>query len=80
MMNKDDNNVSRKCMVAACSNIPTVRGLCYNCYTRALRMVSLGKTTWAELERLGLARAPGTRAKRAAFDVAFEAARGESAG
>lgn len=71
-----DNNVSRKCVVATCSGIPIVRGLCHQCYTRAIRLVNKNKTTWAELERLGLARAPRTRAKRAAFDVAFEAAKG----
>lgn len=69
----------KQCMVKACNGIPIVRGLCHQCYTRASRLVSMGKTTWPELERLGLARAPRSRAKKAAFDVAFEAAR-ESAG
>ena len=74
-----ESKASRQCMVATCSGIPIVRGLCHQCYTRALRLVNLNKTTWAELERMGLSRAPRTRAKRAAFDVAFEAAK-ESAG
>lgn len=74
-----ESKASRQCMVKACNGIPIVRGLCHQCYTRALRLVNMHKTTWAELERMGLARAPRTRAKKAAFDVAFEAAR-ESAG
>ena len=31
------------------------RGLCRICYRRAKTLIDSGKTTWAELERLGLA-------------------------
>jgi hypothetical protein len=40
------------------------RGLCFGCYNRQRNEVSKGLTTWAELERKGLATPVRTPAER----------------
>ena len=51
------------CLVPGCGREAKIRGLCGRCCTAARAQIKKGKTTWADLERLGLA-AP---AKKAAF-------------
>ena len=45
------------CMTPECKSpsVPVVRGLCAVCYRSAKRLVDNGKTTWTELETMGLA-------------------------
>lgn len=53
------------------------RGLCDTCYQEARRMIRLDKTTWAELESLGLAVPPKRRlgSKKSKFELAVDQAR-----
>lgn len=65
-----------KCLTPKCTRTPTenLKGLCMNCYSKAKQAVELGKTSWAELERLGLA-----ANKKDPFDAALEQARQKEA-
>lgn len=49
------------------------RGLCQKCYSQAMRMISGSRTTWAELESLGLA----TPLQRKKFAAVVDAKRKE---
>jgi hypothetical protein len=68
------------CMTVGCKNdeAPALkRGLCMNCHSKAKKMIESGKTSWEELERLGLARGqsiddPFTRSLEAARRKAGE--------
>lgn len=51
------------CLVPGCGREAKIRGLCGRCCTAARAQIKKGKTTWADLERLGLAAEP----KKAAF-------------
>ena len=51
------------CLVPGCGREAKVRGLCGRCSTAARAQIKKGKTTWADLERLGLAAPP----KKSAF-------------
>jgi hypothetical protein len=51
------------CLVPGCGREAKIRGLCGRCCTAARAQIKKGKTTWGDLERLGLAAAP----KKAAF-------------
>ena len=42
-----------KCLVPGCNNEAKTRGLCSTHYMYAHRLVTRGKTTWAELEKQG---------------------------
>ena len=42
-----------KCLVPGCNNDAKTRGLCSTHYMYAHRLVTRGKTTWAELEKQG---------------------------
>ena len=46
----------KKCIIVECQGQQTTygRGLCVMCYSRAKKMVDVGKTSWDELERLGM--------------------------
>jgi hypothetical protein len=46
------------CLVPGCGREAKVRQLCSRCCTAARAQIKKGKTTWADLERLGLAAAP----------------------
>lgn len=51
---------TRSCCVPDCPNSIEVagkssRGLCRSCYQKALACIRRGRTTWDELEKLGLA-------------------------
>ena len=45
------------CLVPGCGREAKIRGLCGRCCTAARAQIKKGKTTWADLERLGLAAA-----------------------
>ena len=47
-----------KCLVDGCDNEATARGLCKRCLAAAAQQVHRKKTSWVELERLGLALPP----------------------
>ena len=51
------------CLIPGCGREAKIRGLCGRCCTAARAQIKKGKTTWADLERLGLATAP----KKSAF-------------
>lgn len=51
------------CLVPGCGRAAKIRRLCGRCCTAARAQIKKGKTTWADLERLGLAAAP----RKAAF-------------
>lgn len=44
------------CVRPGCDRTHYARGLCYNCYMTALRLVKTGKTTWVELQDNGKCR------------------------
>ncbi len=46
------------CTIPNCKRKALHRGLCRACLTSAKRAVQAGKTTWEELERLGIATRP----------------------
>ena len=50
-------------VASGCGREAKIRGLCGRCCTAARAQIEKGKTTWADLERLGLAAEP----KKAAF-------------
>jgi len=47
-----------ECLVPGCSEASKTRGLCGRDYAKALGMVNSGRTTWKELEVLGLTSKP----------------------
>ena len=51
------------CLVPGCGREAKIRGLCGRCCTAARAQIKKGKTTWADLEKLGLAAPP----KKSAF-------------
>jgi hypothetical protein len=57
------SNGTTACLVPSCGkpNTRGSRGLCPRCRTLAAAEVNSGRTTWDELERLGLARPPKKR-------------------
>jgi len=61
-----------KCLVPKCPKPAKVRGLCCTCHAGARAEIKLGRTTWAELEELNLARA---KRPRGAFRLALIAAK-----
>jgi hypothetical protein len=46
------------CLVPGCGREAKIRGLCGRCATAARAQIKKGKTTWADLEKLGLATPP----------------------
>ncbi len=60
------------CCIPYCTGTVTCRGLCRRCENNARNAVRRGKTTWAELEELGLAKAT---TYRALFREALKAAK-----
>ncbi len=63
------------CLVQDCGREAKIRGLCSRCCTAARKAIKDGKTTWADLESLGLAKAP-THAPQGVFSDAFKKALG----
>ncbi len=49
----------KTCLIEGCHKEPTARGLCSSDYQMAHYMVSAGKTTWAQLEKIGMSSAAG---------------------
>jgi len=45
---------NQRCLVRQCEGKAAVRGVCIRCYRSAERAVQKKKTTWEELEALGL--------------------------
>jgi len=67
--------MKKKCLVKSCERKAYCRGLCRSCYQTALKAVSNGKTTWEELEAMGLSLPPKnvvSATQRNPFRVAFE--------
>lgn len=62
-----------ECLIEGCNSKAKSRGLCVACYQTARQSVRTGKTTWADLEKVGLAK-PSTRKHNgvSAFAAAFE--------
>jgi len=56
MSNTDALSIA--CRAPLCGRIAAHRGLCDNCYKRAMRRVRQGLTTWADLEASGQALPP----------------------
>lgn len=52
-----------KCLNPKCEHQATTRGLCPNCYGCARRYVTIGKTTWQKLEKLGRCAPAAARAE-----------------
>jgi hypothetical protein len=50
-------------MTPDCEGHAVARGLCHACYESAFRIVRKGKTTWGELEDLGLVKVAGERGR-----------------
>lgn len=63
------NNLS--CMTAGCHKIRfgDGRGLCMSCYSKAKKMVEDKKTTWEELEQMGLIESKAVDKFTAAFNA-----------
>jgi hypothetical protein len=61
------------CIVADCGNPVYARGLCERCVRGARRLIDQSKTSWEELEKLGMA-VPKTTAA-SFFSQKFEAAK-----
>lgn len=53
-MKKEEPQVPR-CCVPDCNKEARWRGVCQSCYGQAKRLIDDGKTTWTELEEMGLA-------------------------
>ena len=71
---KELKTPARKCTIPKCEATKiSARGLCVDCYLAARYQIKSGKTTWEQLESLGLV-APKRRVKRNAFYDAFDAA------
>jgi len=66
------DRTNRKCIVKQCdaTNI-SGRGLCMKCYYAARNLIRTGKTSWEELQRMGLARAPRAKLAASPLVVAF---------
>jgi len=67
----------KKCLIPGCNNYSDSRGLCFNDYCKAKRLVDKQRTTWKYLIEKGLAM-PSKRYDGYAFDAfskAFEAAK-----
>lgn len=58
-----------KCLIEGCHNgvAENMRGLCMKCYSDAKGLVDSGKTSWEDLEQMGLAFQPISKF-RAAFN------------
>ena len=67
---------ARKCIVCGASSKRYYRGMCSRCYQSAQHAVKTGKTTWEEIEVLGLSEpaisAFGIRGGRSAFAKKFD--------
>ena len=46
----------KRCLTPGCIRLAWNRGACKSCYSRHAWSVRQGKTTWAELEAVGLVR------------------------
>lgn len=57
-MVKGGTNVADKCCNPKCKGQgqPSWNGLCGKCYKEAKGMIHAGRTTWTDLQRLGLAK------------------------
>lgn len=50
-----------RCMTPDCTRPAHSRGVCINCYAIAYGQIRIGKTTWEELETLGMVKGTLTR-------------------
>jgi hypothetical protein len=48
---------SRQCLTPRCSGPQSFHGLCPKCWGKAKKLIEAGKTSLAELQKLGLAEA-----------------------
>lgn len=57
MSAKTKTRANQKCIVKRCTVVGIVgRGLCQKCYYAARHLIREGKTSWEELQKLGLSR------------------------
>lgn len=68
----------KRCITPGCDRQKHIRGLCASCYIAARRMIADRKTTWEELESLGLSRTPQGRGLPSAFVVAYQQAKAKA--
>ncbi|KKL82805.1 hypothetical protein LCGC14_1981110 [marine sediment metagenome] len=47
-----------KCLIDGCDGVAKSRGLCPICYGAANASIRIGRTTWKELENMGLSYKP----------------------
>lgn len=59
----------RRCCIAGCERKHKSRGLCFPCYLAARRAIALGRATWHDLERRGLAEPVTIDVKPSPFTV-----------
>lgn len=62
-----------QCMVPQCERpqaLAMKRGLCMPCYSKAKKMVESGKTTWEQLEEMGLSKSQEDDPFTEAFNAA----------
>ncbi len=55
-----ETKVSDLCLVPGCEKPRRWKGICQSCYGQAKRLIDSGKTTWEELQEMGLAELEGT--------------------
>lgn len=68
------------CILAGCDEQKHCRGLCKNDYIGASRLIKSGKTSWEEMESLGLSQAPKrTPIARSRVSILLEEARAAKA-
>lgn len=64
-----------QCVIEGCDSVGVVsRGLCHSCYQQARDAIIAGRATWADLERLGLAKPRRNKPRCGAFGKALDAA------
>jgi hypothetical protein len=62
-----------RCLIPKCGRAQKSRGLCAACNSAALRKISRGETSWADLIDMGLALPPEKRGPRGgAFSQALK--------
>jgi len=73
---KTKTRANQTCLVKQCAAVGIVsRGLCQKCYYAARYLIREGKTSWEELQKLGLARATHAKLAESPLAVAFTKAK-----
>lgn len=73
MIAKTSKKPETRCAVPTCErSILASRGLCNSCYQSALKLVRENRTTWKQLESLGLAKTHESKATINPLRLEFE--------